>query len=1014
MPLPLETVVKQLTDSGVISGGKLENFVPPKAQPASAEELIKELVKQKHLTPFQAQAVAAGKARSLILGGYTILDRIGAGGMGQVFKAQHRKMERLVAIKMLPPTMTKDPAALARFQREVVAAARLRHTNIVAADDAADAGGVHFLVMEYVDGQDLSALVKKNGAFPVAKAVNYVLQAARGLELAHGEGVIHRDIKPANLLLDKKGTVKILDMGLARIESPGAAQAELTGSGAVMGTVDYMSPEQAFNTKHADARADIYSLGCTLYYLIAGRATYGGETVVEKLIAHREKEIPSLREVQPDATEQLEAIFKKMVAKNLDDRYQSIAEVIADLERLGGSSAANAEYFAATAAISKESLSAVQSSIGSLTMAGTKATKQVAAAKSSDEKPPLWKNKPVLLGGCAAALALLLGILLLARGNSGKPVARLESEDGIKGENSGTAPPLAVAPFDAAQARAHQEAWAKHLGIEVETPNSVGMKMVLIPPGEFLMGSTDEQVEAALKAAREEKADAGTQDRIQAVERPQHRVVITKPFLMGATEITVGQFKKFAATGYQTEAEKSAKDAKSVTFLNPSHAVTDNSPAAAIAWKEAVAYCEWLSEKEQVSYRLPTEAEWEYACRAGTTTQYSFGDDVALLDQYAWYNKNARLTSYPVGSKPSNSFGLLDMHGSLAEWCQDCFDEKWYENRLQVDPSGSHSGSERLTRGGNWGFHASHCRSAFRQSHPATLHHRHVGFRVVRDLTTASPPAGITPQATASKLFMHDPAFPAWVKQVQAMPADKQGDAVFQKFLEINSGMDPKRRPEREIKDGAVVKWGFSSAHKLVDLSPLRALSKLQSLVLSTTQELEDLSPLEGLPLSSLHLHLNKVTSLAPLKGLPLTSLVISFTPVEDLSPIAGMRLQKLVLHACRPKDLAVLRGLPVTELHIGALGVRDFSPLQGLPVQKLELSGGFMSDFTLLKDMPLTELRCSAFPVADLTPLHTRKDLRLVTLEGTKVTADGVAALQKALPDCKIEWKDGEKAPSK
>jgi serine/threonine protein kinase len=334
MAVPLELFVKHLEDSGILAGDTLKDFIPPKAYPKDAEELLRELLRQKKLTKFQAEQVWQGEGKSLVLGNYLLLEKIGAGGMGQVFKAQHRRMDRIVAIKMLPVAMTKDQPAIARFEREVKAGAKLEHPNIVTAHDADQANGVHFLVMQYVEGSDLSALVKQNGPFPVEKAVNYILQAAKGLEFAHKKGVVHRDIKPANLLLDSEGTIKILDMGLARIESVGdaAPQADLTNTGAVMGTVDYMAPEQALDTKTADARADIYALGCSLFYLLTGKAIYDGDTLMKKLVAHREQPIPSIRSVRAEVPEQVEAAFKKMVAKKTEDRNKSMTEVIAALE----------------------------------------------------------------------------------------------------------------------------------------------------------------------------------------------------------------------------------------------------------------------------------------------------------------------------------------------------------------------------------------------------------------------------------------------------------------------------------------------------------------------------------------------------------------------------------------------------------------------------------------------------------------------------------------------------------
>lgn len=337
MALPLEQFVKQIEASGVLPSETLADFVPPKASPKDAAELARELVRQKKLTKFQAEQLSQGKGKSLVLGNYVLLDKIGQGGMGAVYKAQHRRMKRIVALKMLPPSMLKDPAAAARFQREVEAAAKLRHPNIVAADDADEASGVHFLAMEFVEGQDLSALVKTSGPLPVAKAVNCILQAARGLDFAHKKGVIHRDIKPANLLLDASGTVKILDMGLARIESGADAgtQAELTGTGMVMGTVDYMAPEQALSTRNADARADIYSLGLSLYYLIAGKPAYDGETLMAKLLAHRDHPIPALQDAQARVPKPLEEVFRNMVAKKIEDRYQHMSVVVEALEGLG-------------------------------------------------------------------------------------------------------------------------------------------------------------------------------------------------------------------------------------------------------------------------------------------------------------------------------------------------------------------------------------------------------------------------------------------------------------------------------------------------------------------------------------------------------------------------------------------------------------------------------------------------------------------------------------------------------
>ncbi len=339
MAVSIDDLIKNITESGLLSVHELDSFMdglPAHDKPSSALNFAEILTRYGKLTQMQATAAYQGKAQGLILGDYVIMTQIGKGGMGQVYKARHRRMNRLVALKVLPPAATVSDTAVRRFRREVEMAARLTHPNIVTAYDANEHQGVHYLVMELVEGDNLSTAVKKNGVFSVNRALDVVIQAAEGLAYAHDMGIVHRDIKPSNLLIDKHGTVKILDLGLARVDHNDQADEDardsLTQTNQVLGTVDFMSPEQSLNAREADHRADIYSLGCTFFRLLTGKNVYFGSTVIEKIVAHREKPVPSLREMRPDVSPELDAAFQRMLVKDPKKRTQSMRHVVADMQ----------------------------------------------------------------------------------------------------------------------------------------------------------------------------------------------------------------------------------------------------------------------------------------------------------------------------------------------------------------------------------------------------------------------------------------------------------------------------------------------------------------------------------------------------------------------------------------------------------------------------------------------------------------------------------------------------------
>ncbi|MBA4017129.1 MAG: hypothetical protein C0483_08155 [Pirellula sp.] len=531
MALTIEQFGKALAASGLMTPEDVRAFwnaIPAAERPKDADGFAQRLRAQKLLTEFQAKQLLEGKGASLVMGDYAVLAEIGAGGMGQVYKARHRRMERIVALKVMSSAAMKDEAAVKRFQREVRAAARLEHPNIVTAYDSGEAGSVKYLVMQFVDGGDLSDLVKKNGPLPIEKAVDYVLQAARGLAFAHAEGVIHRDIKPANLLLDKKGVVKILDMGLARIES---SDDGLTATEQVMGTVDYMSPEQAANTKGADGRADIYSLGCTLWYLLTGKKAYEADTMIARLMAHREAPLPSLVKTRDDAPWALEQVLHKMLAKRPQDRFQSMDEVVTALEPFsGGSSKTGMGSSIGMGTQTNAELAAFFQNVGpktsgpstktggpktemepkSATSAGIDATAAFlkpeadtdpksqllagtplvnrAAPVSRDAKqsaPVRKKNPPVKLiagGVLGVVLLVVAGVIIKVRDKDGNVVAELEVPNGATVEVTPT-DPAATAPASIAAAptispskmlESREYVWAapENLGLPVNTVRS--------------------------------------------------------------------------------------------------------------------------------------------------------------------------------------------------------------------------------------------------------------------------------------------------------------------------------------------------------------------------------------------------------------------------------------------------------------------------------------------------------------------------------------------------------------
>jgi len=641
-------------------------------------------------------------------GRYEIEKELGRGSMGIVYQAHDPRLDRRVALKVLRSDLVSSEPFVKRFLKEARAAARLAHPDIVTVFDVDEDQGTVYIAMELLAGQPLDQLINKR-IFNEKDIVLFGIRMAHVLDFAHRNGIVHRDIKPANIILDPDGRIKITDFGVARIEDPSAPQQTVAGE--VLGTPAYMSPEQALGHR-IDGRTDIFSMGVVLYELSTGVRPFRGDTMSAILMAILHDTPPEPGTINTAISPELAGIIMKCMSKEADSRFHTGKALADALERI----------------LRKEERSALP----------------VPSTKKAWRRPAFF---------IVSLLALIIGSGLAYRFLPDKGKAGSERPATTKPESSvGLAEAnrkIEELERKIADARNRQEPAGENAGAAEEKKRKVagrggkrgadatnppelpsvrsaisGMEFLLVPQGTFLMGSPADEI-------------GRNRD-----EGPQREVRISKSFHMGKYEVKVSEFREFTrATGYRTEAEikgwawilrgKKWEKQPGLYWDNPGFSQDENHPVTSVSWNDAAEFAKWVSKATGRSHRLPTEAEWEYACRAGKKNAYGIGAGDGSLTDHGWYHQNSGAKTHPVGQKRPNAYGLYDIHGNAREWCQDWYGE--YATGPSIDPSGPPTGVKRVTRGGNWGARPTDSRCADRKNTTPSDASDRIGFRLVKD-----------------------------------------------------------------------------------------------------------------------------------------------------------------------------------------------------------------------------------------------------------------------------------------
>ncbi|MDB4494282.1 bifunctional serine/threonine-protein kinase/formylglycine-generating enzyme family protein [Pseudomonadales bacterium] len=639
---------------------------------------------------------------------YEVLRLIGTGGMGEVYEGRHTNLKRSVALKVIKGLRQDDPVAYQHFLREMETAGQLDHPNLVRTYDAWENDGCLYIAQELLNGDSLQHLASNDLIIQPKQIVTAILGTARALKEIHARGFVHRDVKPDNIMWLSEESIKLIDYGLA---VPYASIGTNTKSRA--GTIGYMAPEQYGVDTAIDHRTDLYSLGRCIEYLISALPADNRSATNTKNI------------------KQLNQLAKKLTQSDPNDRPHDANHTSAqtNVKTAPLETQLQKPQHLSTHSGIKRLL--VSTSILAIVVLSVLGAYQLITHRDSETIIRLVNQKPgdiiSLSDEEGTQRSIELGDSTEFPISPGKYVVSLEnSTDREITPRNFTITTQAEFTLRVEESDRHATAVEPATASLLAT-TSPPLELVDIPVGQFVMGSV-----------------VGD-DNAELIEKPQRSIQIKMPFRMSAREITVGQFRKFTeATGYITDAESSEaggwKHTPTSSFgsrrsefiwKTPGYPVTDALPVTMVSHNDATAYCEWLSEKDGVSYRLPTEAEWEYACRAGSQSIFAF--DIDALNAYVWYGSNAGRKPNPVGTKTPNAWGLWDMNGNVREWCLDWYDPRAYEVTYTDFPAGPPEGDVRVARGGCFINGEKTLRASSRQYVAPDIGLSTQGFRIVQD-----------------------------------------------------------------------------------------------------------------------------------------------------------------------------------------------------------------------------------------------------------------------------------------